>query len=213
MSRKNSLMIGSLGWLLALIVAILLLFRLKNHNEAVPISSLLFFSIVLVFHATRNLARLPRGLKKGCTYRYHGTTRQGNLMLTYYWPKLTPNPNRLNPPMAMVALGQYEEEDGVWNAGRVKLPSHLVPGSTYVVLRGEGDRLTFTPYIDPRFDQFERATPIIQQKQEWQKDSCLFCEKPAEFEAYAFIGGISSHIRCCEDKNCQEKAKTMASDG
>ena len=55
--------------------------------------------------------------------------------------------------------------------------------------------------------------PVIQEKQSWQKVDCLFCGEPAEFEAFASQGNLSSHIRCCKSPICQDMAKKWAVEG
>jgi hypothetical protein len=45
---------------------------------------------------------------------------------------------------------------------------------------------------------------------DWQKPDCLFCDKPSVFEAVLHEGKIRSSVRCCEDKECRDKAIDFA---
>ena len=47
-------------------------------------------------------------------------------------------------------------------------------------------------------------------KQPWQKDNCLFCDKPATLEATFSKGNNGASIRCCENPECKRKAAVMA---
>ena len=49
---------------------------------------------------------------------------------------------------------------------------------------------------------------VIRTKSAWQKDACLFCSKPAEYEA--MFG--RAMVRCCGHEECQSKAKEVAKD-
>ncbi len=53
-------------------------------------------------------------------------------------------------------------------------------------------------------------TPQIRPKSVYQKDDCLFCGGVAVHEACYARGNISAAIRCCDEKECQQKAKKMA---
>lgn len=144
MSKQNSGLLYILAWLM--ILAVIIIAGLHPKGTIMLIVALLVGAIRLIDKTSTYDARRPRELKEGCIYRYHGTTRQGNLMLTYCWSHFSPNPDRLNP--SMIATRQ-DEEDGVWKPGKVKLPSQLVAGDTYAVLRMGKDHLQLVPCREP----------------------------------------------------------------
>ena len=55
----------------------------------------------------------------------------------------------------------------------------------------------------------ENAT--IRPRSIWQKDDCLFCGNVAILEAmYQQAPNIESTIRCCQNPECQQKARRVA---
>ncbi len=50
----------------------------------------------------------------------------------------------------------------------------------------------------------------FQPKSSWQKDGCLFCDRPATLEAVAQGGRANSLVRCCDSEDCKKRAADLA---
>lgn len=51
---------------------------------------------------------------------------------------------------------------------------------------------------------------VFQRKSPWQKDDCLFCDNKAILEAVVGEENVISHIRCCAEHECGNKAAELA---